>query len=93
MALTQPLLFPLGQVVATRNAYDALTALDIRNAISRHVSGDWGEIDEADRKENEFSLEHSCRLLSAYDSESGIRFWIITEADRNSTTVLLPEDY
>ena len=61
--------------------------------LRRHVAGDWGDLDEADRQENEKSLKNGFRLLSAYRSITGIRFWIITEADRSLTTVLLPEDY
>ena len=59
----------------------------------RHISGDWGNVDEHDRRENEFSLAHGFRVLSAYTLNSGIKIWIITEADRSATTVLLPEEY
>ena len=62
-------------------------------ALSRHVKGDWGELDEDDRQGNERSLREGYRLLSSYTSKSGTKFWIITEADRSVTTVLLPEDY
>lgn len=87
--------FPLGQVVATPGALNALaeagqTPLEF---IARHVSGDWGELDEEDRAENERSLNDDCRLLSAYTLRDGTRLWIITEADRSSTTLLLPEEY
>jgi hypothetical protein len=60
--------------------------------LSRHHFGDWGELDEHDRRENELSLRHGWRLLSSYPvSEKTV--WIITEADRSVTTILLPEEY
>ncbi len=87
--------FALGQVVATPGALDALetavqSALDF---ISRHASGDWGEVDEHDRKENELSLQQGFRLMSVYTLRTGVKIWIITEADRSSTTILLPDEY
>jgi hypothetical protein len=85
--------FQLGQIVATPNALDHLTQDDIRSGISRHQSGDWGDLDADDRKENDLSLERGTRLLSAYQASNGTKFWIITEADKSSTTVLMPEDY
>ena len=85
--------FPLGQIVATPNALNHLTHDDIRSGIIRHQAGDWGDLDADDRKENDLALERGTRLLSAYQAGNGVKFWIITEADRSSTTVLLPEDY
>ena len=85
--------FQLGQIVATPNALDRLTQDDIRSGIIRHQSGDWGDLDADDRKENDLALERGNRLLSAYQASNGVKFWIITEADKSSTTVLLPEDY
>ena len=85
--------FPLGQIVTTRNALSKLTHDDMLSALSRHVCGDWGEVCDEDRKENELSLKQGFRLLSVYKTFNGIKFWIITEADRSVTTVLLPEDY
>ena len=61
--------------------------------LARHLAGDWGNVDEDDRKENEFSLEHGFRLLSSYATPRGTKFWIITEHDRSVTTILLPEEY
>jgi hypothetical protein len=61
--------------------------------LKRHVIGGWGELDEYDRLENERALTDGCRLLSAYILSSGIKFWIITEADRSVTTLLLPSEY
>jgi len=61
--------------------------------IQRHQAGDWGDLDTHDRQENERALQHGGRLFSQYHSNAGVKFWIITEADRSSTCVLLPEDY
>jgi hypothetical protein len=85
--------FPIGQIVATANALSKLTHDDILKALSRHVTGDWGEVCEEDRQENELSLKEGYRLLSVYQGAAGTKFWIITESDRSVTTVLLPEDY
>ena len=85
--------FPLGRLVATPNALSQLTQEDILTGISRHQAGDWGDVGEDDRKENDLSLAKGCRLLSVYHAKNGVKFWIITERDFSSTTVLLPEDY
>ncbi|MBL9169902.1 MAG: hypothetical protein JNN07_19355 [Verrucomicrobiales bacterium] len=85
--------FPLGQTVITANAQRSLNPDDVQIALSRHAHGEWGDVSEADFEENEFSLENGFRLLSVYRDRNGIKFWIITEADRSSTAVLLPEDY
>ena len=61
--------------------------------LRRHNGGDWGELEEHDRRENQVSLQHGFRLLSAYTLRSGVKIWIITEADRSSSTILLPEEY
>jgi hypothetical protein len=85
--------FTLGHVVATPNALANLTPQDVQRALRRHAVGDWGDLCEEDRRENELSLLQGFRLLSAYHAANGIKFWVITEADRSVTTVLLPEDY
>jgi len=85
--------FPLGQLVITRGALEVLDEEDVRKALSRHVTGDWGEVDPEDWKENDFSVENGYRILSSYTSKKGVRFWIISEADRSVTTILLPEEY
>jgi DNA invertase Pin-like site-specific DNA recombinase len=64
-----------------------------RDFLTRHVSGDWGEVPPEDIKENQFSLKHGFRLLSAYRTSAGERLWVITEANRSSTSILLPEEY
>jgi hypothetical protein len=85
--------FKTGQIVTTANALNQLTYDDILAGLLRHVTGDWGDLDADDRQENDLALERGTRLLSAYQAGNGVKFWIITEADRSSTTVLLPEDY
>jgi len=85
--------FSLGRLVATPNALNSITHDEILRALSRHVTGDWGELDGHDRNENEQALLHGGRLFSSYLSNQSIKFWIITECDRSVTTVLLPEDY
>jgi hypothetical protein len=85
--------FPLGQVVITSNALHAIPPAEVNAALARHASGDWGELCKEDRELNEHSLQEGDRLLSAYTAKAAPRFWIITEADRSVTTVLLPEDY
>jgi hypothetical protein len=87
--------FELGQLVATPGALAALEESGEQpgSFISRHVAGDWGDLSDDDRKENEFSLVHGFRLLSSYRLRNGVKLWVITEADRSSTTLLLPEEY
>jgi len=85
--------FPLGEVVATFNAIASLSPLDAIRALARHSRCDWGEVDNEDKAANDRALAEGTRLLSAYTSLGGVRFWVITEADRSSTTILLPEDY
>ena len=87
--------FSLGQVVATPGALDLLTKHD-RHAyefLSRHNAGDWGVLDEEDARENDVALINGFRLMSAYEIGDGKRIWIITEADRSVTTILLPDEY
>ena len=83
----------LGRVVVTRNALHVLSPEGISRALGRHASGDWGDVGVDDWQANEEALEHGSRLLSVYRDLGGTKFWIITEADRSATTVLLPEDY
>lgn len=85
--------FPLGRTVITQGALATLAAKDVLTAVRRHSSGDWGDVCEEDREANDRALLEGTRLLSAYHSESGVRFWLITEADRSATTCLLPEEY
>jgi hypothetical protein len=89
-------LFPLGQVVATPGALAALekAGQQPQDFLARHVHGDWGDLCDEDRNENRLSLEQGCRLLSSYRTCAGdTKVWVITEADRSVTTILLPEEY
>lgn len=61
--------------------------------LDRHVTGDWGEVGAEDAQENELSVVWGFRILSAYRTAKGTRLWVITEADRSSTCILLPEEY
>lgn len=86
--------FELGRVMMTPGAQWAM----LENSVSppdylvRHARGDWGEVDEHDRAENERSIKDGLRILSAYLLPDGRKLWVITEADRSATTILLPED-
>jgi len=85
--------FELGQVVITRNAHETIDVNDVQAALQRHANGDWGDLEAEDQQMNDLALRTGDRLLSAYQDGYGVRFWIITEADRRVSTVLLPEDY
>src|SRR5580765_3990652 len=87
--------FPLGRIVATPGALEALhrAGQSPSDFLSRHVRGDYGEISEEDRLENELALQQSFRLLSVYTTQAGDSLWVITESDRSVTTLLLPQDY
>jgi len=90
-------LFSPGHIVATPGALDALRSngdtLALARLLSRHLSGDWGTVDAHDWQANDAALRDGTRLLSAYRLDDGTKLWIITEADRSSTCVLLPSEY
>jgi hypothetical protein len=90
----QPL-FPLGQIVATPGALEALT--DARQSpvefLARHARGDWGEVCAEDKALNDEAVKDGSRILSAYRTKVGVKLWVITEADRSSTCLLLPDEY
>jgi hypothetical protein len=88
-------LFDLGQLVATPGALAALekSGQSPVDFLSRHVTGDWGEVPEEDRKENQFSLEKGFRLMSSYRTTANNVVWVITESSRSHTTLLLPSEY
>lgn len=88
--------FPLGRILATPGAADALGRAEVtaRDLLLRHMAGDWGDLTEDDRAENELSLREGFRILSAYELPgTGEKVWLITEADRSATTLLLPSEY
>jgi hypothetical protein len=87
--------FALGQTYVTLGAEEALmiagqTGIEF---LRRHMSCDWSELPDEDTQENELSLRQGFRVLSAYRTAKGQKLWIITEADRSATTILLPSEY
>src|SRR3954463_10067897 len=88
-------LFPLGRTLITPAAQEA-----IRDAgqlplefLIRHQSGDWGDLCDGDKRENEFSVTRRLRILSKYHTMEGVALYVITESDRSATTILRPEEY
>jgi len=88
-------LFPLGRTFLTIGAEEALEESNQQpqEFLALHQSGNWGDVCESDKKENEFSLANGFRLLSAYKTANGTKLWVISEANRSSTTILLPSEY
>jgi len=89
---------PLGQLVMTRGVNDRVAddiqfAKLVTESLGRHAKGDWGDLCQEDKKENDFSLKKGFRLLSAYERNGLPKIWIITEADRSVTTILFPDEY
>lgn len=89
-------LFPLGRIVATPGAIEALenNQVDAAMLLALHVSGDWGDVndDPHDKKVNNDAVKYGGRILSAYTLPHGEKIWVITEADRSATTFLLPDE-
>lgn len=85
--------FALGRLLITPAARDALTPDEVGAALRRHAQGDWGDVPADDWKANDEALKEGTRLFSAYHGRDGTKFWIVTEANRQATTVLLPDDY
>ena len=88
-------LFDLGKVVATPGALDALerSSQSAGEFLTKHVRGDWGDLDADDAEANRTALLEGGRILSSYKTRLGDKFWVITEADQSSTCLLLPEEY
>ena len=94
-------LFETGQLVMTAGAAQATGRREVLHYLMRHVGGDWGVVDDEDKTTNDDAVKTGGRLLSAYpiDPELPCRgygencLWIITEADRSTTTILLPNEY
>lgn len=93
--MTNKAKFSTGQITATPGAIDALNEADqgILEFLLRHVTGDWGEVGREDAAENELALTEGFRIFSVYRTNKGTKLWIITEADRSVTTLLLPQEY
>lgn len=90
-----PLLFPLGGLLATPGALTAMerAGADPVQLLARHATGDWGELDADDQNANDRAIETGNRILSSYSLSTGETIWIITEADRSASTMLLPREY
>lgn len=87
--------FPLGRVSMTRGVHALVLEgrLDPSTLLQRHVTGDWGDLDDEDKRENEMSIEDGSRLMSSYRIDATLTVWVITEAGRQVTTILLPSEY
>lgn len=87
--------FPLGRIVATPGALEALqdAGQDPMEFLQRHQAGDWGDLCETDKEQNEFSLRNGHRLLSAYSTKMGGKILVFTESDRSTTSLVLPREY
>lgn len=94
IAMRTPL-FQLGKVVATPGAVETLAEAQTSawTLLSRHVTGDFGDVDADDRQANLDAIKDQARILSAYTLKTGERLWVLTEADRSSTCVLRPDEY
>lgn len=91
-------LFNIGTIYMTCGVNETMTqnvpfAFFISASLNRHIKGDWGDVCKNDKAENQFSLNKSLRLFSAYEKEGLPKIWIITEADRSETTILFPDEY
>ncbi len=87
--------FALGQVVMTPGAAEAFAATGEGPLplLARHQRGDWGTVNPEDATENEVSVARGFRVLSTYELKDGTQIWVLTEADRSATTILLPDEY
>jgi hypothetical protein len=96
MNATLRALFALGQIVSTPGAIRAVAdeGCEPSDLLSRHASGDWGDLSEGDKEENQLSLQEGFRIFSSYVlPRTRVKVWVITEADRSATTLLLPDEY
>lgn len=95
MIMTQKPKFKMGQLCSTPGALKAMNnaGQNPMAFVGRHLNGDWGEVCTDDQQANEEALDSNLRLLSAYRTNEGVKLWVITEADRSLTTILLPEEY
>ena len=91
--LARPVRFTVGQLLMTPGVQAKVPPKEMLYALSRHVRGDWGDQGDEDRRSNDVALNGGARLLLAYPTRDGVKFWIITESDRSATTVLLPDEY
>ena len=85
--------FPMGQLYCTPGVLQQVSHIELDSRLSQHRRCDWGDLCEEDKKRNDLALKHGGRLFSAYTCAPNTKIWIITEADRSATTILLPEEY
>ena len=85
--------FALGSVYCTRGVHEKIPIEVVMDVLRRHASGDWGDVCLEDRDANEQALLDEVRILSVFRLAEGVKVWVITEADRSATTVLLPSEY
>lgn len=95
--------FETGRIVMTRGIYDKIYGRDqfddafntfVHKSMERYMSGDWGELCDEDKEQNEQALKDGDRLMGSYENkERGWKIWIITEWDRSVTTILFPDEY
>ena len=90
-----PIHFQLGQIYITPGAQDALeeSGESAKTFINRHARLEQGELSDDDHRENLFSVSRQLRIFSAFKTANGVKIWVITEADRSATTILLPSEY
>jgi hypothetical protein len=88
--MIRPILFSSGEILATPGALGL--GVDLLPYLFRHLTGDWGDVDEFDKQQNDLAVKDGSRILSAYQTPAG-KLWLITESDRSATTFLLPDDY
>jgi len=88
--MIKPVLFSSGEILATPGALGL--GVDLMPYLFRHLTGDWGDLDAVDRQQNEQAVKDGSRIMSAYETPAG-KLWIVSEADRSATTLLLPDEY
>lgn len=88
--MIKSILFSSGKILATPGALGL--RVDLMPYLLRHLIGDWGDVDEFDRQQNDLAVKDGSRILSAYQTPAG-KLWLITESDRSATTFLLPDEY
>ncbi len=88
--MIKPILFSSGDILATPGAVGL--GVELLPYLLRHLTGDWGDVDEFDKRQNDLAVKDRNRILSAYQTPAG-KLWLITESDRSTTTFLLPDEY
>lgn len=90
---TKSVYISIGKLLITADAHSLLDEQSITDCLRRHIKGDWGDLEPQDKKTNDLAVETGESIVSAYHDTRGKKFYIVTDADRSMTTVLLPEDY